>query len=636
MKIKKLNAKGVAHHIFVPLLAISLIAGAGAYIVTKSSANTIYSNGAIYTGYLFVNQDGTKKTSSNYHYNPSRPDNPYVYDLAFSPDGKQVSYWTKTSSFVNSSLYIANSDGSNERMIYTTPAGMGVAGVASWSKDGKLLTFTQFQSDAPDQQELATLKVDGSGYQTVPTYVDESRDEHYVVLPTFYSDNETIGYMATSSDSDYANKFCKTNIITENSSCVDIKLRSGFDIRDDSLSLSADSKIALVVTSSSDRSSCDSEGSCAYAENIHKVDTASGAVTDVTRFKPQLAGSEVTSAIWSPDNNKIAYALARPGESATKTYVANPDGSDAKLISEEGGKIAWQPYLKGTSQPPLPYSQSDISCRIDSRLADLVAGKPANIKVTFINNAPTPVTTSPYLQQALSKGSSPKEFPITTIPPTNINSGASTQITVPTIVIPYASIGSEILILGIMQKFDTYNSIACESYFNLPKPPVTISGASSRTVAYNKPMKVSGTAAPKKEVRLYVDGKYSISAFADSTGKFSISYTPKSDVKFYVQVFGKNSSTHTAKVRATVNGATVRSVKKRANVTISGTYKPNTVLKVHMRKSGDPAGKYPRVISVKTNAKGAYSFTFKADTKKVFYVQAPNATKTPLYTIKLK
>lgn len=41
IKLKKLNNRGFAHHLLIPVVAIVMIAGIGTYIITKSHANTI-------------------------------------------------------------------------------------------------------------------------------------------------------------------------------------------------------------------------------------------------------------------------------------------------------------------------------------------------------------------------------------------------------------------------------------------------------------------------------------------------------------------------------------------------------------------------------------------------------------------
>jgi TolB protein len=78
--------------------------------------------GDIYT----VNGDGSNLTRVSYGIDP-----------AWSPDGKQITFarWDNTAPGV----YIANADGSNAQLIYTTPRVRS----PRWSPDGKYIAFTQ-------------------------------------------------------------------------------------------------------------------------------------------------------------------------------------------------------------------------------------------------------------------------------------------------------------------------------------------------------------------------------------------------------------------------------------------------------------------------------------------------------------
>jgi hypothetical protein len=49
IKLKKLNSKGFAHHLLIPVAAIVIVAGIGTYIITKSHAQTIDPTGSWHT-----------------------------------------------------------------------------------------------------------------------------------------------------------------------------------------------------------------------------------------------------------------------------------------------------------------------------------------------------------------------------------------------------------------------------------------------------------------------------------------------------------------------------------------------------------------------------------------------------------
>lgn len=48
LHFKKLNAKGFAHHLLIPVIAVIVVAGIGTYIITKSHANQLPGGGGGY------------------------------------------------------------------------------------------------------------------------------------------------------------------------------------------------------------------------------------------------------------------------------------------------------------------------------------------------------------------------------------------------------------------------------------------------------------------------------------------------------------------------------------------------------------------------------------------------------------
>ncbi len=104
--MKKLDAKGFSHHLLLPVLAISLIAGAGAYLVNRSKAATengsiafFYFNGSTSKGYT-IKDDGAGLTTFSNAVSASTGNT-----LTRTSDNRYVVHGQKTSNFAGKTVY---------------------------------------------------------------------------------------------------------------------------------------------------------------------------------------------------------------------------------------------------------------------------------------------------------------------------------------------------------------------------------------------------------------------------------------------------------------------------------------------------------------------------------------------------
>jgi Tol biopolymer transport system component len=108
-----------------------------AFVSARTGGYRIYS----------INSDGSSLTLLSTQ--------PYSFNPAWSPDGKQIAFDADGDGDGWQDLWLMNSDGSNQRMIYNPP-GQKDAWVRSWSPNGQYIAFT----------EIAFIQNNGNWYWT--------------------------------------------------------------------------------------------------------------------------------------------------------------------------------------------------------------------------------------------------------------------------------------------------------------------------------------------------------------------------------------------------------------------------------------------------------------------------------------
>ncbi len=122
-----------------------------------------------------VNVDGTIRSTINTGI-------PYVYDVAFSPDGKSLVYWGSQTPASGGTLYFQAADGSTPPKQITSPGDAGDADPV-FAPDGKTIVFRRANSSgfSPTSSQILTVQSDGSGLR--PLTDGTAYDEDPTVSP---------------------------------------------------------------------------------------------------------------------------------------------------------------------------------------------------------------------------------------------------------------------------------------------------------------------------------------------------------------------------------------------------------------------------------------------------------------------
>lgn len=650
LSIKKLNDRGFSSHLLVPVLVISLIAGMGAYVVSRSNANTAYSNGAIYTGNLLISADGKQQTSYQYK--------PYGGSAAtFSPDGKKIAFigysdWANTGPGGQKVINIQNSDGTgNVQVFKSEPLAEPtmVMNQLSWSNDGKWLTFVIGSGENGDDQSIAVLgtSLDSSGvypYETIslPNQLSTSSMPYKTAIDvSFYPDSQKIGF---TTEIDGKPSICWVKMASTENGCIGIaqpsNLAGSFGLsREGNAKILSSGSEAIVNLWSADYSACNQ--TCPSATNIYKVHLGTGAVTNLTTYDyTSAANLRVGKTIVSPDENKLIFSGYNNSPTAPKSDIYSVDLASKQttvILSNMSlsSDAAWQSYLSGSTQPKLPFNaRYDVSCTVTTS-GTPTAGKPLAFSIILKNSSPSVVSLSPKVSYTFSSA-------INTLGPVDVAPGGSQTITGQTPAITYASQPGQLAEVSV-QLAEGY--LHCRTPFTLPTSPLTLSQAPTHIIPYKSTTySITGKTAPNSYVKLspkYLNGtlinNYSVKSDSLGNFKFNPFLSPLTqDITYSAEANGVKSSVVRVKLRPLVGGATSKTVTRNTNFTISGQYMPGSKVTIHMRKPSDPAGTYPRIITATVNSSGYYSLSVKADTKKVYYVQAANGAKSPLYTVFVK
>lgn len=618
IRIKKLNSLGFAHHLLVPLIVATLIGGIGVYLLQRSQAATAYTNGAIYLRGEFLSPTGGQ-LKGNYDFYP------LTHTVEFSPDGSKIVYAKPVNNedpkgSQISDVYVANSDGSSISKIAS--AVMSPQGF-SWSNDGTKVYFGT-ADESYYGHYITAAKIDGSSVETFSVETETNGNTSSLINTSVHPINGRIFYA-------YKGNLCSTAEQGIDILCSKIAFNDSITRFMSQVKVSPDGTRVLVTSYEADYTNC--QFSCPSATNVYSVTTLG---TDVKKITHNTLSTDISSAVldamWSPDGANALVSYYAGAESGT--YLIDPNGQKGGKLSDHVGYVAWQPIPAGQKQSPLPSNTITLKCEITPPTTALKAGQSLAVNAIVTNLGPGPVTVKPNVAQIVSNltgpGTTLSSGPLTIDVPAN----QSKAVTLPAVTIPYASSSSEMLYI-FMNDVNLPEPLACMTSIPLPQPTLTVNGLLTRNVPYNKTTSITGSTRPNSSVQLKSGAAVLATVNSTSTGSFSLPYTFKDNMSVYIKLqnFSTQSSTISVKVHPTVNGAATRTVKKGSTVKISGTFKPNTTLTVSMRKPADAAGTYPRKFYPKTDASGNYSFTFTADTKKVFYVTSPNGASSSIHTV---
>lgn len=647
--IRTLDNKGFSHHFLLPVLVIMLIAAAGTYVLQKSRAGVAYTNGPIYTGNSFVRPDGSKEEQAGY-YNLDTPEDGYLHDVVFSPDGSRVAYVQTKYSEGKSVIKTARSNGTDVKELHRFDGGPDEAGNGisrpTWSSDSKYIAFTYGNRGvglyANGGGNIITVRSDGNttdedAYRLIPAYPEAAEYGFSESGIQFVPGTQKITYIINTYQGEQyelINQLCTVELDTEaEPMCTTL---SGMDTTQGGYPSNfrvSNKGVGLFVTRQY-RVGTEPE----YDEQFYRINLSTAKVQAVGPSRHLRWYNHNPGIEWSPDGNYIAYKhhyQTALDPSLAGTFVMDYYGQNAEKISNESGssELAWQPVPIGGSQSPLPTDRRNVSCIIEGPIGGkFTVNKPNQIRVTLTNNSIGNVSTSVEGAYTIQNVAT-QEYDI---PPTTVQIpvGSSKQIDIPTAVIPYAEYESASVLVNINVEIGTN----CNTQLALPHPPLSLSGRLNRTVPYAKEFVVGGSTLANRNVSLHNESTSVTQDWSESNeqGIFSLSTSTRRESTSYAVVLDGSfkSPVLTAKTRAVVNGKTVATIKKGKKAFVTGKYIPNKSLTIFVRRPGDQPGKFPTRITVRTDANGNFSRSFDVNKRMDYYVQTPNGAITPTYTVK--
>jgi hypothetical protein len=234
-------------------------------------------------------------------------------DPAWSPDGTQITFarWDNTAPGV----YIANADGSNERIIYTSPRVRS----PRWSPDGKYIAFTQ-QKTTNSGEQIWKLGV----VEVATGKLFEPQCSRNCYLPSWNSDSMTLAFFDPSVGIEATNIFSGPpwTILGPTGSYFDSAANIWRPILAmppmQSVEWSPDGKSIVYSQQAHDRwevSTVSPDGS-----NVHGVTSPD----PILSIFFNVVDHNVAPT-WSPDSKQIAFLSSQNGK--WEFFVVNADGT---------------------------------------------------------------------------------------------------------------------------------------------------------------------------------------------------------------------------------------------------------------------------------------------------------------------
>jgi hypothetical protein len=231
--------------------------------------------------------------------------------IAWSPDGSRVAFYRQTGT-LTADVFVADADGSHLRNLSRGTAGFSWA--PTWSPDGTRIAYV---ASDPAQEQLVTIRPDGSGREPVPnTSVDPNSQ---LQSPAWSPDGQWIGYSLNDGlhlirPAGTDPRFLLANAV-------------GFAWSPDGnrIAFSRDEDLAIASSDGTD-------------------------IRFVTRTRDAFEGA----ASWSPDGSQLVYESvgnAPRGEPdpGDHMYLAGGDGLDPRELV--GPRGAWGPAWRPAAAP---------------------------------------------------------------------------------------------------------------------------------------------------------------------------------------------------------------------------------------------------------------------------------------------
>lgn len=179
--LKKLDARGVAHH-FVMMLIVVLVVIGGAYYLIKSHADSVtapvvFLTPTSTTGYAYNGVSAYSPDSKTTKVLEAPQTNILYSQLAYSHNSRYVAWGKLTSGSLTGQIQIYDNDTGAIKSINLLP-GYSFGNVWTnivWSGDDSKLAFVNWNSSGSNNYQLMTMNADGSGLAVVPN-VDASNN----------------------------------------------------------------------------------------------------------------------------------------------------------------------------------------------------------------------------------------------------------------------------------------------------------------------------------------------------------------------------------------------------------------------------------------------------------------------------
>ncbi len=241
----------------------------------------------------------------------------YEVDPAFSPDGRRIAFASDRGDGFDFNIYVMASDGSNVTRLTGGPGGEVHP---RWSPDGGKIGFT---TEGSEGFAVSVMNADGTCANTV-----RKKAGGYIDLNDWSPDGER---MAIGVD----------------------RSSSGGEI--DIYAMDTDGKHLRQLTDtpgddSGARWSPDGEkvlfGSNRKGGSIYRMDPDGTDEARILKAPPDAPGMDTLGPAWSPDGKEIAWTGKYEGDTGTRIYAMNANGSGLTTIHDElatATSLDWQP-----------------------------------------------------------------------------------------------------------------------------------------------------------------------------------------------------------------------------------------------------------------------------------------------------
>ncbi|HEX8846511.1 MAG TPA: protein kinase [Pyrinomonadaceae bacterium] len=332
---------------------------------------------------IVANVDGTGEKKLDTIKSPER----FGYNIEWSPDGKQLAY-TRTSNSKkdderegDSTLIVVNADGTGEKSVVTHKKREGF-GPPVWSPDGKLIARISYPEYEEGYADIAVVQISDGTEKKIG-----SQQWMYMDNVTWLADGKGLIFAGVKEDSD------KVNIWQLSYPGGETQVLTGGLDNIWGISVSDDGKI---VTTSSDSSSTLWVGSSRDGKDAR-----------------QIASGQFYGLSWSPDG-RILYTSKSNGN--PDIWIMNSDGSGQKQLTTDpksdfgpvmtpdgryivftstraGKSNIWRMNSDGSNPKQLTSGnrEADLSCTPDSRwivYTSVVSGKRKLFKISIDGGNP--------------------------------------------------------------------------------------------------------------------------------------------------------------------------------------------------------------------------------------------------------